>query len=204
VLPKNCDIIIRRGSWPMPPLFQIIQAKSGVPEEELYQVFNMGIGMAMMVDIGTVFVFEPSVHVRVTVTVFVLVSGLSVVTVTVLVYVLPSAPTTCVAGTDTMFAYGIVLGFLSASNVASPREAAVVMPCEVLFPLDEMTWRSATASTPMVRTTKASITSMKLNPAEPVRRLELLVTVGVCKLLRVIFNMAIRKGAKVVPPCEGP
>jgi len=49
VLPKNCDVVIRRGSWPMPPLFQIIQAKSGVAEAELYQVFNMGIGMTMMV-----------------------------------------------------------------------------------------------------------------------------------------------------------
>ncbi len=49
VLPKRCDIIIRRGSWPMLPIFQIIQSKSGVPEEELYQVFNMGIGMTIMV-----------------------------------------------------------------------------------------------------------------------------------------------------------
>jgi phosphoribosylformylglycinamidine cyclo-ligase len=49
VLPKNCDVVIRRGSWLMPPIFQIIQAKSGVPEGELYQVFNMGIGMTMMV-----------------------------------------------------------------------------------------------------------------------------------------------------------
>ncbi|MCI0536489.1 MAG: phosphoribosylformylglycinamidine cyclo-ligase [Verrucomicrobiales bacterium] len=45
VLPKDCDVVIRKGSWEMPPLFQILQTKSAVAEAELYQVFNMGIGM---------------------------------------------------------------------------------------------------------------------------------------------------------------
>src|SRR6185436_18815455 len=49
VLPKNCEAVIRKGSWEMLPIFQIIEAKSGVPDEELYQVFNMGIGMTMIV-----------------------------------------------------------------------------------------------------------------------------------------------------------
>jgi phosphoribosylformylglycinamidine cyclo-ligase len=49
VLPKNCDVLIRKGSWDMLPIFQLIQAKGGVPEEELYQVFNMGIGMTIIV-----------------------------------------------------------------------------------------------------------------------------------------------------------
>jgi phosphoribosylformylglycinamidine cyclo-ligase len=49
VLPKNCDVNIRKGSWEMPPIFQIIQAKGGVAEAELYQVFNMGIGMTAVV-----------------------------------------------------------------------------------------------------------------------------------------------------------
>jgi len=33
----------------MLPIFQIIEQKSGVPDEELYQVFNMGIGMVAVV-----------------------------------------------------------------------------------------------------------------------------------------------------------
>ena len=49
VLPKNCDATIRKGSWDMPPVFEIIRAKGGVPDDELYQVFNMGIGMAVIV-----------------------------------------------------------------------------------------------------------------------------------------------------------
>ena len=49
VLPKNCDVIIRKDSWEMLQIFQIIQAKGGVPEAELYQVFNMGIGITVIV-----------------------------------------------------------------------------------------------------------------------------------------------------------
>jgi len=49
VLPKSLDVVIRKGSWDMLPIFQIIEQKSGVPDEELYQVFNMGIGMVTIV-----------------------------------------------------------------------------------------------------------------------------------------------------------
>jgi phosphoribosylformylglycinamidine cyclo-ligase len=45
VLPKSLDVVIRKGSWDMLPIFKIIEAKSGVPDDELFQVFNMGIGM---------------------------------------------------------------------------------------------------------------------------------------------------------------
>jgi phosphoribosylformylglycinamidine cyclo-ligase len=49
VLPKSLNVVIKKGSWDMPPIFQIIAEKSGVPDEELYQVFNMGIGMVAIV-----------------------------------------------------------------------------------------------------------------------------------------------------------
>ena len=49
VLPKSLDVVIQKGSWDMLPIFQIIAEKSGVPDEELYQVFNMGIGMVAIV-----------------------------------------------------------------------------------------------------------------------------------------------------------
>ncbi len=49
VLPSNCDVVIRKGSWEMLPVFRLIQEKGGVPDEELYQVFNMGIGMVVIV-----------------------------------------------------------------------------------------------------------------------------------------------------------
>jgi phosphoribosylformylglycinamidine cyclo-ligase len=49
VLPKNCDVVIRKGSWDHLPIFEMIRAKGGVPEAELYQVFNMSIGMTVIV-----------------------------------------------------------------------------------------------------------------------------------------------------------
>ncbi|HWX22013.1 MAG TPA: phosphoribosylformylglycinamidine cyclo-ligase [Candidatus Binatia bacterium] len=50
VLPRNCDVLIHKGSWEMLPIFQLLRSRGGVPEEELYQVFNMGIGMVLVVD----------------------------------------------------------------------------------------------------------------------------------------------------------
>ncbi|MEY4387245.1 MAG: hypothetical protein RLY20_2528 [Verrucomicrobiota bacterium] len=49
VLPAKLDVVIRKGSWDMLPIFQMIVDKGGVPEAELYQVFNMGIGMTAIV-----------------------------------------------------------------------------------------------------------------------------------------------------------
>jgi phosphoribosylformylglycinamidine cyclo-ligase len=49
VLPKNCDVVVRKGTWKLPPIFELLQCKGGVPERELYQVFNMGIGMTLIV-----------------------------------------------------------------------------------------------------------------------------------------------------------
>jgi phosphoribosylformylglycinamidine cyclo-ligase len=49
VLPKKCDVVIRKGTWEELPIFTMIREKGGVPEEELYQVFNMGIGMVAIV-----------------------------------------------------------------------------------------------------------------------------------------------------------
>jgi phosphoribosylformylglycinamidine cyclo-ligase len=49
VLPATCDVVIRKGSWDVLPIFQMLAERGGVPEAELYQVFNMGIGMVTIV-----------------------------------------------------------------------------------------------------------------------------------------------------------
>lgn len=49
VLPKNCDAIILTKNWRVPAIFQLIEEHGNVPREEMYQVFNMGIGMAAIV-----------------------------------------------------------------------------------------------------------------------------------------------------------
>ena len=54
VLPKNCAAIIRRGTWEAPPIFRLLQSGGGVSDEEMYRVFNMGIGMTLIVDAKSV------------------------------------------------------------------------------------------------------------------------------------------------------
>ncbi|MGB8341861.1 MAG: phosphoribosylformylglycinamidine cyclo-ligase [Chthoniobacterales bacterium] len=49
VLPEDCDAVIEIGSWKVPAIFQILQERGRVPHDEMYQVFNMGIGMAVIV-----------------------------------------------------------------------------------------------------------------------------------------------------------
>src|SRR5207253_3310887 len=45
VLPKNCDAIIETKSWRVPRIFELLQEKGEIDRKEMYQVFNMGIGM---------------------------------------------------------------------------------------------------------------------------------------------------------------
>lgn len=48
VLPDGCAAYIRRGTWPLPPIFRLIQSL-GVDESEMYEVFNMGVGFILVV-----------------------------------------------------------------------------------------------------------------------------------------------------------
>ena len=49
IVPGPCRAVIRKGSWPVPPIFDLIQRMGGVDEEEMLRVFNMGIGMIIIV-----------------------------------------------------------------------------------------------------------------------------------------------------------
>jgi len=49
VLPKHCDAVIDTNSWRTPPIFEVLEHNGGVDREEMYQVFNMGIGMVAIV-----------------------------------------------------------------------------------------------------------------------------------------------------------
>jgi phosphoribosylformylglycinamidine cyclo-ligase len=49
ILPKNCDAVIDTRSWPVPEIFNFIGKKGKVDRAEMYQVFNMGIGMVAIV-----------------------------------------------------------------------------------------------------------------------------------------------------------
>jgi phosphoribosylformylglycinamidine cyclo-ligase len=45
VLPKGSGAVVRKAAWPVPPLFAFLQRKGRVSEDEMYRVFNMGVGM---------------------------------------------------------------------------------------------------------------------------------------------------------------
>ena len=49
VLPKKCGVKIERGSWPVLPVFELIEKHGKVDNAEMHQVFNMGIGMTVIV-----------------------------------------------------------------------------------------------------------------------------------------------------------
>jgi len=49
VLPKNCDAAIKKTSWPRHKIFTFLQKTGPVEEEEMFRVFNMGIGFVLIV-----------------------------------------------------------------------------------------------------------------------------------------------------------
>jgi len=49
VLPDGCAATIRKGTWPVPPVFTYLAVRGDVAEGEMYRVFNMGLGMLAVV-----------------------------------------------------------------------------------------------------------------------------------------------------------
>jgi phosphoribosylformylglycinamidine cyclo-ligase len=49
-LPKPIAAIVDKSSWEVPPLFLLIQRTGNIEDDEMYRVFNMGIGMILICD----------------------------------------------------------------------------------------------------------------------------------------------------------
>src|SRR5262249_21933464 len=49
VLPPGRRVFLRKGSWPVPPVFTWLQRLGNVEEAEMYRIFNMGIGFVFVV-----------------------------------------------------------------------------------------------------------------------------------------------------------
>uniref|UniRef100_A0A7V5N0U2 Phosphoribosylformylglycinamidine cyclo-ligase n=1 Tax=Thermodesulfobacterium geofontis TaxID=1295609 RepID=A0A7V5N0U2_9BACT len=49
ILPKNCKAVIEKGSWEILPIFNFIQKLGNIPEEEMFRVFNCGIGFILII-----------------------------------------------------------------------------------------------------------------------------------------------------------
>ena len=50
ILPKACQALIYQDSWEMPPIFRFLQEHGDIPDQELFQVFNAGIGYVFVVE----------------------------------------------------------------------------------------------------------------------------------------------------------
>ena len=48
ILPSDCTVEIKK-SWPVLPVFKIMQEIGNIDENEMYRTFNMGIGMVLIV-----------------------------------------------------------------------------------------------------------------------------------------------------------
>jgi len=49
VLPKDCDAVIKKSNWERHKIFTFLQKQGPVDEDEMFRVFNMGIGFVLIV-----------------------------------------------------------------------------------------------------------------------------------------------------------
>ena len=50
ILPEETAVEIEKGSWPVLPIYKLMQSIGNVPEREMYRTFNMGVGMVIVTD----------------------------------------------------------------------------------------------------------------------------------------------------------
>ena len=49
VIPEGLGVQIEKGTWDIPAIISFVQSKGNIDEAEMYGVFNMGVGMALVV-----------------------------------------------------------------------------------------------------------------------------------------------------------
>ncbi|KIL37731.1 phosphoribosylaminoimidazole synthetase [Cohnella kolymensis] len=49
VLPEGVNVDIKRGAWPVLPIFSLMQQAGGISDRDMFTTFNMGIGMVLVV-----------------------------------------------------------------------------------------------------------------------------------------------------------
>ena len=49
MLPQGVRAVIRKDSYPVPPIFGLLQKKGGIEERIMYNTYNMGLGMVLAV-----------------------------------------------------------------------------------------------------------------------------------------------------------
>jgi len=49
ILPRRCRASVIRGRWPVPPIMALIQRRGSVTDDEMFDTFNMGLGLLLIV-----------------------------------------------------------------------------------------------------------------------------------------------------------
>lgn len=49
ILPQHCQALVRKNTWPSQPIFGMIEQAGKIEREEMFRVFNMGIGLVLVV-----------------------------------------------------------------------------------------------------------------------------------------------------------
>ena len=50
MLPEGVTAVVHKDSYPIPPIFHLLQSKGGLEEKMMYNTYNMGLGMILAVD----------------------------------------------------------------------------------------------------------------------------------------------------------
>ncbi|MBE3090176.1 MAG: phosphoribosylformylglycinamidine cyclo-ligase, partial [Actinobacteria bacterium] len=50
IIPKNLNALINMGSWEIPGIFNFLKNAGNISKNEMFRVFNMGIGMVLVID----------------------------------------------------------------------------------------------------------------------------------------------------------
>lgn len=64
IIPKSMDAVIYKGRWEVPPVFTALKDMGNISEEEMFHVFNMGIGMVLIISPSSIDDLRESVRTR--------------------------------------------------------------------------------------------------------------------------------------------
>ncbi|MER3447314.1 MAG: phosphoribosylformylglycinamidine cyclo-ligase [Candidatus Dadabacteria bacterium] len=52
VIPEGCTVFLDSSLWEVPPIIELVKVESRIDKEEMFRIFNCGIGMALVVNDG--------------------------------------------------------------------------------------------------------------------------------------------------------
>lgn len=62
ILPEGLGAVVQPGTWTIPPIFGLIQSLGDIEDQEMYHVFNMGLGMIVVVSAEEVTAAQQALH----------------------------------------------------------------------------------------------------------------------------------------------